>query len=151
MVVIWSSTIMKKFLLISIFFISHNLAYASDTCDFSWQIKKSLGKAVFTIENQTSDVAKISSATIYTKEGTKMYRYNFDHKPIYVYPFYKKTFDVWNQQLLWDIAGKAGISCYPMTKYAADLERQNKLQNKYKGKSKSKSGSQKLLDKILGN
>ena len=142
---------MKKSFLILIFSISYNLAYASDTCDFSWQIKKSSGKAVFTIENQTSDVAKIASATIYTKEGTQMYRYNFGQNPIYVYPFYKKTFDVWNQQLLWDIAGKASIGCYPMTKYAADLERQNNAANKYKGKSKSKSGSQKFLDKILGN
>ena len=88
----------------------------NDPCSFTWKKNKINIWATFFVENKStsSQVAKISSATIYTKDGQKMHTEIFD-PPIYVKPFSKKQFNVVKEELLWDLAGQASISCYPIT------------------------------------
>ena len=122
----------------------------ADPCKFTWSIYSDETKATFYVENKStsSQVAKISSATIYTENDQKMYTETFN-RPIYVKPFTKKQFNVYNRDLLWDLAGKASISCYSITLGMYEVETKRKDQSK--SKSSEKSGAKKLLEKIIGD
>tara|TARA_B100000902_G_C27162456_1_gene839454 strand:- start:10 stop:882 length:873 start_codon:yes stop_codon:yes gene_type:complete len=114
-----------------------NFSIADDNpCSFTWQANKVKIWATFFVENKStsSQVAKISSATIYTKDDQKMHTEIFD-PPIYVKPFSKKQFNVVNQELMWDLAAKASIGCYPITLGMYEIE--SKPENQ---KTKRKAG-----------
>ena len=143
---------MKKFfsVLILSFFYCGSVFANSDACDFSWTINESGGFATFIFENKStsSQVARVTSATILTNNSDTMYTKNF--KPyVYIKPYTKREIKVRNSELLWNLARKASIGCYPITLGMYELEIQNDIETK-SNKSK-KSGSKKFLEKIFGD
>tara|TARA_A100001011_G_C14145733_1_gene771772 strand:+ start:204 stop:635 length:432 start_codon:yes stop_codon:yes gene_type:complete len=143
---------MKKIFSILILFFFWNSYVAADSvvCKFSWTVNELGGYATFKFVNKStsSQVARINSVTIKTKNSDKMYTKNF--KPfIYVKPYTKKEIIVRNSELLWDLAGKASIGCYPIT--LATYEMETKKNTGSKTNNNKKSNSKKLLEKIFGD
>ena len=139
---------MKKLLIILVALLWCNVGFANPCADWSWKIDD-LGKkdfATFTIKNKSDYVAKITSATILTKDSKTMLTETFTW-PIYVKPFNERTFYVSDSNLLWEIAGKAYISCTSLT-FAMYLW---ETKAKEKKKKKKKTGAKKFLEKIFGN
>ena len=122
-----------------------NVGFANPCGDWSWRPNENLNAAFFTIENKSDYVAKITAATIKTKDSKIMYRDEFIW-PIYVKPFTKKEFRVKHESLMWDLAQKASLSCTSLTIAMYELETKPK-----KKKKEKKSGAKKLLEKIFGN
>tara|TARA_B100000945_G_C19818772_1_gene339582 strand:+ start:88 stop:501 length:414 start_codon:yes stop_codon:yes gene_type:complete len=118
-------------------------AGACDSENWSWTVYKKEKYAKFTFKNKSDYVAKITGATIMTAESKIMYQKT--GLLIYVPQFNEKQFTVRNSNLMWDLAGKASLSCSSMTVGSYELEKKRKYS------PKKKSGSQKLLDKIIGN
>ena len=144
--------IMKKIFSIIIlsFFWTSYVAAASDACDFSWTINETGGYATFKFVNKStsSQVARISSVTIKTNNSDNMYTKYF--KPtVYIKPYTKKEIIVRNSELLWDLAGKASIGCYPITLGMYEME--TKKNTGSKTNNNKKSNSKKLLEKIFGD
>ena len=123
-----------------------NVGFANPCDDWSWKINKLGNFANFTIENKSDYVAKITGASILTKNGAKTMHTEKFIWPIYVKPFNKKEFKVTNSELLWELAGKARISCTSLTFGMYELETKPKERKK-----KKKSGAKKLLEKIFDN
>ena len=136
---------MKKLLAILIVgLLWGNVGFANPCDDWSWNTNVNLNAAFFTVENKSDYVAKITAATIKTKDSKIMYRDEFI-RPIYVKPFTKRDFKVNHESLMWNLAQMASISCTSLTIGMYELE------TKKKRKKEKKSGAKKLLEKIFGN
>jgi hypothetical protein len=106
---------MKKFIKIIIlsFFWAEHASAASDACVFGWFVSEKEGYAEFRFENKSSEVGRITSATIKTANSDTMYKENF--RVIYVMPYTKKKIKVSHKELIWSLASKASIECSTIT------------------------------------
>ena len=91
---------MKKFIKIIIlsFFWAEHASAASDTCFYYWSVNEKEGYATFVFENKSSssEIARITSATIKTANSDTMYKKNFKEPVIYVMPYTKKKIKVFH-------------------------------------------------------
>ena len=108
---------MKKFIKIIIlsFFWAEHASAASDACVFGWFVSEKEGYAEFEFENKSSEVGRITSATIKTANSDTMYKKNFKEPVIYVMPYTKKKIKVFHNELIWRLASKASIECSAIT------------------------------------